>query len=125
MPRSTGKPKRRESEKEFRPKRHQAPGKTIESRESQLISLATDVAAEQMRKRTATSQVIVHFLKLGSTLAELEKAKLEHENKLLQAKTEAIKSQKKIEDLYANALNAMRSYQGKDPQGLEEDIDED
>ena len=34
------------------------------------------------------------------------------QKKLLEAKTEALQSQKQIESLYMNALNAMRTYSG-------------
>ena len=89
------------------------PALTPEARENQLISLAVDLAEEQLRDKTASSQVITHFLKLGTTKAELEKEKLSKENELLRAKTESIESQKRIEELYAEALNAMRRYNGQ------------
>ena len=63
------------------------PALTPEARENQLISLAVDLAEEQLRDKTASSQVITHFLKLGTTKAELEKEKLAKENELLRAKT--------------------------------------
>lgn len=89
------------------------PALTPEARENQLISLAVDLAEEQLRDKTASSQVITHFLKLGTTKAELEKEKLAKENELLRAKTESIESQKRIEELYTEALNAMRRYNGQ------------
>ena len=89
------------------------PALTPEARENQLISLAVDLAEEQLRDKPASSQVITHFLKLGTTKAELEKEKLAKENELLRAKTESIESQKRIEELYAEALNAMRRYNGQ------------
>lgn len=88
------------------------PGLTPESRENQLISLAIDLAEKQLRDGTASSQVISHFLKLGSTLNMLEKGKLAKELELITAKTEAIKSGKNVEELYKAALDAMRSYSG-------------
>lgn len=94
------------------PKRRMRPALTPEAREKQLVSLAVDLAEQQLMDGTASSQVITHFLKLGSTRAELERAKLEHETKLLEAKTESIESQKRIEELYLEALNAMKSYNG-------------
>ena len=89
------------------------PALTPEARENQLISLAVDLAEEQLRDKTASSQVITHFLKLGTTKAELEKEKLAKENELLRAKTESIESLKRIEELYAEALNAMRRHNGQ------------
>lgn len=88
------------------------PGLTPESRENQLISLAVDLAEQQLREGTASSQVIAHFLKLGSTKASLEKEKLARENELLRAKTENLESAKRIEELYKDALDAMRTYGG-------------
>lgn len=77
-----------------------------------MISLAVDLAEKQLIDGTASSQVISHFLKLGSTKERLEKVKLERENELLTARTESIQSAKKVEELYTNALNAMRTYAG-------------
>ena len=97
---------------------------TPEARESQLISLTFDLAEKKIRDGTASSQVMTHFLKLGTIHAELEKEKLVHENELLRAKTEAIKSQQRMDEMYTNALAAMRSYSGKDdPTG--DDADEE
>jgi hypothetical protein len=93
-----------------RPKR--APARSLEARENQLINLAYDVAEDQMRKGTARSQVITEFLKRGSTRDQLEKERLRHENELLKAKTDAIKSAKTVEELYGKALSAMRLYSG-------------
>ncbi len=88
------------------------PAKTPEARENQLIAMAVDLAERQLIDGTATSQVITHFLKMGSTKEKVEKEILEKQKELITAKTEALKSQKRIEDLYANALNAMRRYSG-------------
>lgn len=88
------------------------PALTPEARENQLISLAIDAAEKQLVEGTASSQVIVHFLKLASAKERLEREKLEEENKLLKAKTEMLQSAKRVEELYANAINAMKRYQG-------------
>lgn len=93
------------------PKRSR-PALTPEARENQLISLAVDLAEQQLRDGTASSQVISHYLKLGSTRASLEKEKLERENELLRAKTENLESSKRIEELYKDALDAMKKYSG-------------
>lgn len=90
------------------------PALTPESRENQLISLAINLAEKQLLEGTASSQVITHYLKLGSTKERLEKEKLEKENELLRAKTEALQSAKHVEELYAEAIQAMRSYSGQD-----------
>jgi len=88
------------------------PAKTPEAKENQLISMAFDLAEKKIIDGTASSQVITHFLKLGSTKEKIEKEILEQQKELITAKTEALRSQKRIEDLYANALNAMRRYSG-------------
>ena len=94
------------------PTRKQRPAMTPEAKESQLVSLATDLAFKQLSEGTASSQVITHYLKVGSTKERLEKEKLEQENALLRAKTEALESAKRVEELYADALNAMKTYSG-------------
>ena len=95
-----------------RSSRKMRPGITPESRENQLISLAVDLAEQQLRDGTASSQVITHYLKLGSTREKLERERLEEENKLLKAKTEALQSQKRMDELYAEAIKAMKNYGG-------------
>lgn len=87
-----------------------SPASTSAGREAQLVSLAMDVAEEQLRNGTASSQVITHFLKLGTENAKLERERLMHENLLLQARTEQIQSTKESGELYANAIEAMRRY---------------
>lgn len=88
------------------------PALTPEARENQLISAAVNLAEKQLLEGTASSQVITHYLKLGSSKERLEKEKLERENELLRAKTEALQSAQRVEELYANALDAMRRYNG-------------
>lgn len=95
------------------------PALSPEARENQLVSLAVDLAERQLLEGTASSQVITHYLKLGSAKERLEREKLEEENKLLKAKTEQIQSQKRIEELYADAISAMKRYSGQG--GSEED----
>lgn len=99
------------------------PALTPESRENQLISLAVDLAEKQLQEGTASSQVITHYLKLGSTKEKIEKEILEKQKELISAKTEALKSTKRIEELYTNAIKAMRSYGGHSD-GDEETDDE-
>src|SRR3954447_9676319 len=104
--------RRRKSE----PEQHrQKPATTPEGRENQLVSQAVDLAEDQIRAGTASSQVITHFLKLGSTRERLEQQRLEHENELTRVKIEVIESQKRVEELYMEALTAMRSYAGDLP----------
>lgn len=90
------------------------PAATPEERENQLISLAFDRAEKQLRDGTASSQVITHFLKLGTVKNEIELEKLRRENELLAAKTSAIESAENVEKLYADAITAMKKYRGTD-----------
>lgn len=88
------------------------PALTPEARENQLISLAVDLVEQRLLDGTASSQETTHFLKLGSMKNRLEMEKLQEENKLLQAKTEALQSAKRVEELYSEAISAMRRYSG-------------
>ena len=90
------------------------PALTLEARENQLIALATDLAEKQLLEGTASSQVISHYLKLGSSKERIEKEILKKQKDLIEAKTEALQSAKRIEELYSNALAAMRRYSGQD-----------
>lgn len=92
--------------------RKRRPALTPEARENQMIALAVDLAEKQLREGTASSQVVTHYLKLGSTKEKIEKEILEKQKELITAKTESLQSAKRIEELYTNALNAMRNYGG-------------
>ena len=93
------------------PRKHR-PAISTEARENQLISLAVDLAEQQLRDGTASSQVITHYLKLGSTKEKIEKEILMQQKELISAKTDAMKSAKRVEELYAEAITAMRRYSG-------------
>ena len=100
----------------------QRPALDPEARENQLIALAINLAEKQLIEGTASSQVITHYLKLGSTKERIEKEILEKQKDLITAKTEAIQSAKRVEELYANALEAMRTYSGQKTASEDEDI---
>lgn len=89
-----------------------SPATTPKDREDELIKLAVDLAEQQLRDGTASTQVIVHYLKLGSTRGMLENEMLENKTKLVKAQTDSVQSSKKVEELYKNALDAMRLYSG-------------
>lgn len=90
--------------------KRQKPGLTPEARENQMIALAINLAEQQLMDGTASSQVITHYLKLGSSKERLEKEMMEKQKELIDAKTESLRSAKRLEELYADALKAMRSY---------------
>ena len=94
------------------------PALTPEARENQLISLAVDLAEKQLREGTASSQVITHYLKLGSPKERIEKEILEKQKDLIDAKTQNLKSMERQEQMYAEVLKAFRGYSGH---GDEED----
>lgn len=94
--------------------RELAPALSPEARENQLIYLATDLAEQQLRDGTASSQVITHYLKLGSMREKLERERLEEENKLLRAKTKALEDAADMKVLYEDAIKSMQRYQGRD-----------
>lgn len=88
------------------------PATNPEAREKQLIALAVDLVEQRLLDGTASSQETTHFLKLGSMKNRLEMEKLQEENRFLQAKTEALQSAKRVEELYSEAISAMRRYSG-------------
>lgn len=89
------------------------PAISPEARENQMISYAMDLAEKQLLEGTASSQVITHYLKLGS-----QRERLEHELKLKElelttAKTEQLRSMKRSEELMEKAISAFRNYSGQ------------
>lgn len=96
-----------------KPSRKTRPALTVEARENQLVSLAVDLAEKQLKEGTATSQVITHYLKIGSTKERIEKEILAEQRELIKAKTESLQSAKRVEELYTNALEAMKKYSGQ------------
>lgn len=103
------------------PAKMERAGITPEARESQLITYAINLAEKQLKEGTASSQVITHFLKLGTTKAELEREKLKNENLLLEAKADSIRSDKESRVAYEEVLKAMKTYGGY---GEPEDYDD-
>ncbi len=104
------KPKRRRKRKAL----------SAEARENEMIALAVDLAEEQLRSGKASTQVIVHYLKLATKKEELEQNMLAKKVELVTAQTENIKSAARIEDLYKEAISAMQIYSGN---GEEEEED--
>lgn len=100
-----------------------APARTREAREDQLSLLALDLAEKQIRAGTASTPVIVHYLKISSTREKLEKEQLIQKNRLLQAQVESYGDQKRTEAIYAEALAAMREYSGQSVQNEEDNYD--
>lgn len=93
-------------------KRQFPTAKTDAERENQMISLATDEAERRIRNGTATSQLLVHYLKLGTEKAKLENEKLRAENQLLIEKAEVAKASKQSAEIYKEAITAFKKYSG-------------
>ena len=89
------------------------PATTPEARVNQLVALAFDVVEQRLLDGTATSQETTSLIRLGTVKAQLETEKLKRENELLAAKTGAIESAQRIEELYSEAIKAMKTYAGQ------------
>lgn len=99
------------------------PAMTEEAREQQMVALAIDLAEQQLLNGTASSQVITHYLKIGSSKERLERAIREKEKELIEAKTENLRSAQRVEELYANAIKAIGIYAGRDDDDEESEDD--
>lgn len=104
--------------------RKRAPATGRAAREEQLISMAMDRAEQKFMDGTASDSLTIHFLRLATTKAELEKKKIEKEILQLNAKTNAIESSARIEELYLGAMNAMKSYGASINRDDSEDLEE-
>lgn len=101
------------------------PATSPEFRENELAAAAYDLAEVQIREGTASSQVITHFLKMGSTRERLEQERMRHEVELMEVKKEQLEGQKRVEALFSDALSAFRGYSGlpEAVDGSAEDMD--
>lgn len=95
--------------------KRQLPALSPEAREEQLIALATDLVEQRLRDGTATSQETTHFLRRAAIKEKerIEMEILEKQKELITAKTEALQSTKRMEEVYTDALAAMRRYSGQ------------
>lgn len=83
-----------------------------EERTNQIIALATNESERRIRDGSASDQLLIHYLKLATSREQLENEILAKQRELITAKTEAIQSVKKTEELYSNAIEAMKKYGG-------------
>lgn len=90
------------------------PSISPEDQENKMISLAMDLAEQQLEDGTASSQLITEFVKRASTKARLENEILAKQKDLVVAKTAALESQKRMEELWSDAMTAMKQYGGSD-----------
>lgn len=96
------------------------PAQSPEAEEMRLISSAYALAQKQLDEGTASSQVISYFLNLGSQKAKLERELLKDQQKLMKAKTEALESTKRMDELFRDAAKALRTYGGVDEKDVED-----
>lgn len=89
------------------------PALTDEAQEKKMITLAVQLAEKQLRDGTASSQVITHYLKLGSTTTMLEKELLKKQIKFTEAKTKNASAADQNADLLNRAISAMQQYRGE------------
>lgn len=86
------------------------PATTPEEFEQQVVLDAMRLAHEQILNKTVSSQVLTHFVKLGSSTEMLEQEKKRVDIAVAEAKIEQMKQADKMEALLAEAVLAMRGY---------------
>lgn len=94
------------------PVQRMRPALTPEGREQQMIALAINAAEKQLLEGTASSQVITHYLKLGTERERLERIKIEHDIRLSDAKAESLKTQQRLDEMFADFMQSFRDYSG-------------
>ena len=87
-----------------------SPALSEEAKECRLIALATNLAEKQLEEGTASSQVITHYLKLATTRERIEKEILERQKELIEAKTDSLRANQQLAELFSEAINAMKEY---------------
>lgn len=93
-------------------KKGKAPSLSPAGREQYMVSIAEKLAEEQILDGTASSQVLSHYLKLGTKREELERAHIEYKNELLKAKADVIQQNNETQSLYKEAMQMFKRYQG-------------
>lgn len=81
-----------------------------ESLEIKMVSLALKQAQKQLEEGTASSQIITHFLRLGSLRAQAELEQLQLQNRLLEEKIQSEKIGQKILEMVDDVKRALKSY---------------
>ena len=90
------------------------PPRTEEEEEKRAGSYAMDLAIKQLREGTASSQIIVHFLRINSQKEQAELRKIQKEIELLEAKKKSIEAGEEQDKKYEEVVKAISSYAGKD-----------
>ena len=90
------------------------PDFTAAARERRLVGLAYDEAERRLKEGTASSEMICHFLRVGSSKEYLDQQLMAGKIELQAAKADMFKAQQKTEQMIAEAMAAMKAYQGDD-----------
>jgi len=109
---------------EQKPRRKSKINTSSDSREKVMIDLAMDAVEERIRSGKASASEYVHFLKLGTEQAKLEREKLRQENKLLEAKTQSIEQSAEMREIIDKAMELFSVYHG-DVEYEDEDYEEE
>ena len=91
-------------------KQNMTPPLNDEAQETKLVALALKQAQSHLEEGTASSQIVTHFLRLGSIRAQVELEKLELENRLLEEKILAERSGQQLNEMFGEVLAALKSY---------------
>ena len=105
--------KKDDPEEEMRSLRDHNTPKTPQEQENLLITLAMKRAEQQLLDGTASSQVITHYLKLGTSRERLEQEKIRHETELLSTKKESMESADALESKINAAVQMFGIYSGR------------
>jgi hypothetical protein len=101
--------------------RSRPPATTAKAREDEIVNKAINLAEKQIEEGTVSSQVLSHYVKLGSSRERLEQEKLQKENELLVVKKETMEAAQRLESLFEEAISAMQEYKtGRRPEKIED-----
>lgn len=100
------------------------PAATPDERENQLVALAIELAEKQIREGTVSAQVLAHYVKLGSSRERLEQRRIEAELELAEYKKESMAAAGRMEELYSQAIDAMKMYNGGSPEQVEDEYED-
>lgn len=93
-------------------KKRRRPALSPEAEEDEMIALAVARAKEQLIDGTASSQIIVHYLKMASTEERIKREILEKQKDLIEAKTTNLQNTSRSAEIAQKALDAFRHYSG-------------
>ena len=94
------------------------PAVSDEEMEAKMIALAIKQAQKQLERGTASSQIVTHYLKLGSKRADIELEHLQLQNRLLEEKILSEQQGLKTQEMIQDVLEALKSYSYAPPGDL-------